>query len=104
MTTAKHTHGPWEIDGNAQTVRAGLGVSVAFCGESGIYTRTGSQSIGVMEARANARLIAAAPDLLGALRSMLTAYETVHGIGDLEMQPAIFFARKCIAAATGETA
>lgn len=47
---------------------------------------------------------AAAPELLGALQSLLTAYQTVHGVGDLEMQPAIFFARKCIAAATGETA
>ena len=52
----------------------------------------------------DARLIAAAPELLGALQSLLTAYQTVHGVGDLEMQPAIFFARKCIAAATGETA
>ena len=53
---------------------------------------------------ADLNLIAAAPDLLCALQSLLTAYQTVHGIGDLETQPAIFFARKCIAAATGETA
>jgi L-alanine-DL-glutamate epimerase-like enolase superfamily enzyme len=55
------------------------------------------------ENEANARLIAAAPDLLGALQNMLAQYNTVHGTGDMEMQSAIDFAHKAIAKATGET-
>jgi len=50
---------------------------------------------------ANGRLIAAAPELLEALKNFISQYKTVHGIGDMEMQPAIDFAHKTIAKATG---
>ena len=64
---SKYTKGPWEVDYTKQAVRAGIGVNVAFCGESVVAGRAGVQSVGTMEARANARLIAAAPALLEAL-------------------------------------
>lgn len=51
---------------------------------------------------ANARLIATAPDLLEALKVILRDHMAVHGVGDLEMQPALFQARAAIAKATGE--
>lgn len=56
------------------------------------------------EALANARLIAAAPELLAALEVILRDHMAVHGVGDLEMQPALFQARAAIAKATGEAA
>jgi hypothetical protein len=55
-------------------------------------------------ALATARLIAAAPDLLAGLNSILRAYTALHDIGDLEMQPAIYQARAAIAKATGGAA
>ena len=50
---------------------------------------------------ANARLIAAAPELLNALQGMLRDHKAVHGVGDLEMQPALFQAHAAIDKATG---
>jgi hypothetical protein len=54
------------------------------------------------EILANARLIAAAPDLLEALEVILRDHMAVHGVGDLEMQPALFQARAAITKAKGE--
>jgi len=51
----------------------------------------------------DAKLIEAAPDLLTALQVVLRDYTAVHGIGDVEMQPAIYQARAAIAKATGKT-
>ena len=69
MTTPrKHTPGPWTMhprfDDGAE-VRAIA--PVAWCGVATTVGSSGSQSIDAAEARANARLIAAAPDLLDAL-------------------------------------
>jgi len=52
---------------------------------------------------ADARLIAAAPDLLVALRVILRDYDAVHGDGDLEMQPALLQAQFAIEMAVGGT-
>ena len=55
----KHTPGPWEACGKA--VHAETGREIVFGGHN---TRSGSDE----EQRANARLIAAAPELLEALK------------------------------------
>lgn len=69
--TDKHTPGPWEVYGGT---RAGIdkedgSFSIVVAGydddECGIYGHTDA------EAAANARLIAAAPDLLAACRAAL---------------------------------
>ncbi len=58
MADLKHTPGPWKVDEDDDVVSAtGLWVAFAY-GDS------------EEEAKHNARLIAAAPDLLAALRSM----------------------------------
>lgn len=67
-TTAQHTPGPWVIDGNrirTDYIRfegAVRGVCVAQVDKAGV---------GTPQAEANARLMAAAPELLAALKDIL---------------------------------
>lgn len=69
--STKHTPGPWTMhprfDDGAE-VRALA--PVAWCGVASTHGASGNQSIDAAEARANARLIAAAPDLLAALEDI----------------------------------
>ena len=97
MTQGKHTPGPWvrdcwDILGNAKGNGGGTGhvceVSRPNEGDEK-YWEDG-------EADANARLIAAAPDMLEALQAVVSAYENGGMI-----EP-IFMARAAIARATGE--
>ena len=73
--STKHTPGPWTMhprfDDGAE-VRALL-APVAWCGVASTHGASSSQSIDAAEARANARLIAAAPDLLAALHRISLA-------------------------------
>ena len=63
--TTKHTPGPWTMhprfDDGAEVRSV---ASVAWCGVASTVGSSGGQSIDAAEARANAHLIAAAPDLL----------------------------------------
>ena len=62
------TPGPWAQAG--QRVNGPQGVLVAWCGEaSSIDVAGGFYAVSKTEAEANARLIAAAPDLLAAVRA-----------------------------------
>ncbi len=61
------TLGPWTVSNSSrQAVQNATRVTIAWCGANASYGDP-SYSISVDEARANARLIAAAPDLLAAL-------------------------------------
>lgn len=53
---------------------------------------------------ANLNLMLSVPELLDSLKVMLRDYAAVHGVGDLEMQPALLQARAAIAKATGSEA
>jgi hypothetical protein len=92
---SKHTPGTWftwtDQNGCLQV------------GPSTNYTVAQMWSTPLEGQEANARLIAAAPDLLASLQVMLRDYAAVHDIGDVEMQPAIYQARAAIAKATRET-
>lgn len=66
-TQPKHTPGPWRPNGNTIELANGMALRVATCTPIG----TGYASKGREESRANARLIAAAPDMLDALRGLL---------------------------------
>lgn len=102
--SARHTPGPWTLEPvEDRSIRHLCPVDANGISLLTVVTHDETPFASVWS-DSDACLIAAAPDLLGALQSLLTAYQTAHGIGDIEMQPAIFFARKCIAAATGETA
>ena len=91
----QHTPGPWFITGGATRciearIGDGLIQEVAACGPTMADKGYGPQQ------EANARLIAAAPDLLEALQGLLNALPsaTTH--------PAVKSARAAIAKATGE--
>ncbi len=102
----KHTAGPWVA--GSKEVRGPLDVKIAWCGDNGIYGRDGSYVISIEEAEANARLCAAAPDLLEALRDMAAGWEYIrqthgdsYGVGWDRAQEK---ATAAIAKATGEGA
>ena len=94
----KHTPGPWTMhprfDDGAE-VRAIA--PVAWCSVASTVGSSGDQSIDAAEARANARLIAAAPDLLAALDRLERLSGSAMGTDD----PARVFARAAIAKAKG---
>ena len=69
MTTAKHTPGPWRISANQTNVYV-PGYAIAACqSDDDLEFRPRSEAI------ENARLIAAAPDLVAALRGIVETCE-----------------------------
>ncbi len=92
MTT--HTPGPWEVL-NETEVFTGLGADsgdgvkalpsdgwmIADCGDCITFTEIGPVELGRDLRKANARLIAAAPDLLSALEGLLLAYNDPGNTG-----------------------
>jgi len=100
-TQTQHTPGPWEYVGNTPPKNAreegyvyGWYVTCADDRHISVEGRTGD------EAEANARLIAAAPDMLEALESLVATIDFVYRVkqeGDT-----MDAARKAIAKATGE--
>lgn len=71
---SKHTPGPWHVESaDSDGANVVAIAQVAWCGTNGSYGRDASQTISAKEAKANARLIAAAPDLLEALEELLYA-------------------------------
>lgn len=96
--STKHTPGPWTMhprfDDGAE-VRALA--PVAWCGVASTHGASSSQVIDAAEARANARLIAAAPDLLEACERLLRWAGWPHAEKDIEL------ARAAIAKAKGVT-
>lgn len=80
MSAAKHTPGPWRVNDNpmamseycilAESRGTGFGASVATANQ-----REGYNSLSPEEAKANASLIAAAPELLEALMELLAEAE-----------------------------
>ena len=94
---SKHTPGPWAVVGNrTKYVEArlisGLIQEVAACGPTAADKGYGPQQ------EANARLIAAAPDLLEALIELADCGAEAWG----EDRPCVKWARAAIAKATGE--
>ena len=95
MSETKHTPGPWRTDAHN-----GFPLDIEDPGEYMIAKATPCA-----KAEANARLIAAAPDLLAALESIASMYDYEAACGDLasRLYEATCLARAAIAKATGET-
>ena len=94
MSELKHTPGPWSVvanGGHSYTIRGSR--NEAIC-DTSIWLHSDPHS----ESRANAHLIAAAPDLLEALEDLLTICD-----GDPDEPDEIGWARAAIAKAKGES-
>lgn len=72
--SAQHTPGPWKTNGDPYVSTGDGKHSIAF---------TDCRGISDAEAKANARLIAAAPDLLEALKDCRRALEVSGHTGEL---------------------
>jgi hypothetical protein len=93
----KHTPGPWAVDEkNGTTVKSGI-LFVADCDGMGDVTRQETS-------RANARLVASAPELLQALKACAFIVESIaHMQGrEADLLPIADAARAAISKATGE--
>lgn len=91
---AKHTPGPWAtIDGAEVYPESGPAAHVELARVVGPWS--GSSWYGPAEAAANGRLIAAAPELLAALR------QCADRLGEMDCGPELEAARAAIAKAEG---
>lgn len=112
MSAFKGTPGPWEVVENPDSG----GGDTAISNSASIYSDdetyvadvyrgyVGSEIVTHDQQLANARLIAAAPELLEALRGMMAEYEALHAEHDLGECQATVDARAAIAKATGGAA
>jgi hypothetical protein len=98
-----HTPGPWKAHFEEAYFVTGpdLGRVAMMMNLKGAHGLGGRRS--GHESAANTRLIAAAPDLLAALRVLLRDVEAVDAVADygLELQGGMYQAHKAIAKATG---
>ena len=93
MKEMKHTPGPWRIGTAPPNGEQAIGTI------RGMMVAVATTGVGMeKETLANARLIAAAPELLEALRGMLEVFGDEFGIGSSETCDA---ARAAIAKSTG---
>jgi hypothetical protein len=76
----KHTPGPWRLNGRAVESPKRMGLSVAQATSGMAAGSRGSARIDEAEAIANARLIAAAPDMLEALVAAKELADVMEGL------------------------
>lgn len=72
MGPAKHTPGVWVANGNQIEAKSRLNTIICTTGGSGVQYATNGRPD---EAKANAKLIAAAPDMVEALKGLLFAQQ-----------------------------
>lgn len=93
MSEAKHTQGPWQVSNWYSTSGQSCGISNGILGVAAVY------GTGRTEAEANARLVASAPELVAAVRALLTYFST-----KTDDAPCVVAARAAVAKALGEAA
>ena len=97
---AKHTVGPWSAQRNVVNYRSGRkALEIRGAGDELIATLPGCD-----RDAANAHLIAAAPDLLEALKAIVKSLADQDDEGLIEHAQQMVDARAAIAKATGEQA
>lgn len=74
---SKHTPGPWKVQDRGHGFAVMSKALVAFCGQSCCVGVGVSQSIGLKEAKANAQLIARAPEMAEEIRQLRDLVETL---------------------------
>jgi hypothetical protein len=94
----KHTKGPWKIDGKTELCITDVDDISRFIGSASIMGAGNNYAEAYEEAKANARLMAAAPDLLDALEAMIDSGEIAYCYSS----PLVILAKKAIDKALGE--
>lgn len=91
----KHTPGPWWLEENTDTIRSGPRTADGLNPESVEIDLYFNQT-GNVEARANATLVAAAPDLLAALKLLVSHVYSGGAVrmDDAHMERALDVVRK----------
>ena len=100
--TMKHTPRSWQVSGSGDFVKSQDHSAICRMAYNGVWKW--AAGIGTLEDRANARLIAAAPDLLDALKNVLDELHKHHKMNvkkDYSLMVADSVARKAIAKAEG---
>lgn len=100
--TTKHTPGPWTMHprfSDGAEVRSIA--QVAWCGAAAAYGESGNQNIDAAEACANARLIAAAPDLLAVCEGLVAWWKADGISGNATLDALSDKARAAVAKAKG---
>ena len=104
MSEIKHTPGPWSIKTRESRYMPGVIIQDGVCGPDGEQIKVEGVTLSSCdEAKANARLIAAAPELLGALLALDDLRGSWSPPDDV-IKAAWSKCRAAIAKATGEQA
>lgn len=101
---SKHTPGPWTTDDSLADEAGEFGIAILAKWQDGSAVRVADCPVGEVdpETYANARLIAAAPDLLAALRDLVeNINDPTCSIDELRNDVSFADSRAAIARATG---
>jgi hypothetical protein len=104
MSESKHTPGPWRVDESGKTVSSDAVTDIAILNMANPrYGWGGSDVSGASYRAANARLIAAAPELLESLILMVRTHDepAESMLQEMREQKWLEQARAAIAKATG---
>lgn len=102
--TTQHTPGPWELWNHAETDQIAVGPKIGGVAVADVCIANGQGIVThstIDRGQANARLIAAAPELLAALEILLPIVESLVLDGEKEHFQAQEEARAAIAKAKG---
>lgn len=110
MSNTKHTPGPWRIEEDAQgpcMIMHPTKKGVAIASLTEVFRPSEGfveiESPGAPERTANAKLIAVAPELLEALKELLSIYRDTVGLVGTEQNSTTVKAHNAIAKAEGAT-
>jgi hypothetical protein len=104
MSAPKHTPGPWNLgSSNVPVSLLSVHASIAGSKHSTIARLSLPKKVGIGydEAEANARLIAAAPELLEALKACLHCFDEMTGRKPAFVEDSIAMGNEAVAKATG---
>jgi len=99
--TPGHTPGPWKVDKELNSFRGQWLIAIDV-GDRGRGMAVAETIGGTGDERANARLIAAAPDLLNALQAIVKSLADQDDEGMIEHAQQMIDARAAIAKAEGQ--
>lgn len=98
---SKHTKGSWKVDGKTELCITDVDDISRFIGSASIMGSNNNYAEAYEEAKANARLMAAAPDLLELLEEMVLSFTDIAGNHCNDCEKLIETAKKAIDKARG---